>query len=394
MMKKGKFGKVLIGFSVFGLLACSVAFNDEKTTAGIVAVIMTVLFVSSYLMGRGIIKEPKKGVRLLSAIIAFVLVIPYFNLYSADINRAKKFNWNDIVLHEIIPEPASDIGEIFLNSDLSLSIDIHKISQSEYSKYVYECKAFGYNIDIIKDDNSFSAYSKEGFYLSISYNQKNIMDINLDAPIEMNYFEWPQSGVAKLVPLPQSDIGKIEWENSEGFLIKVGNTKIEDYKAYVEKCSDSGFDVDYQKDEKQYYAYDSNGNYICVEYEGNNIMSIMVEAKGMKKEKESSPPTKKEEKILNDEKAESDAGDNSSAILNEATNEENSDPQEILPELTQESEEAYVEEVVQEDKGPIVYTTPTGKKYHYSSSCAGENAIENNLSDVELYYDPCKKCAQ
>ena len=39
-----------------------------------------------------------------------------------------------------------------------------------------------------------------------------------------------------------------------------------------------------------------------------------------------------------------------------------------------------------------VYITPTGKKYHYSPTCAGKNAIQVDLSEVENTYDPCKKC--
>lgn len=43
--------------------------------------------------------------------------------------------------------------------------------------------------------------------------------------------------------------------------------------------------------------------------------------------------------------------------------------------------------------GTVVYITPTGKKYHYSKSCAGPNAIKKNLSEVKGTYGPCKKCA-
>ena len=43
--------------------------------------------------------------------------------------------------------------------------------------------------------------------------------------------------------------------------------------------------------------------------------------------------------------------------------------------------------------GTVVYITPTGKKYHYSKSCAGPNAIKKNLSEVKGKYGPCKKCA-
>lgn len=40
-----------------------------------------------------------------------------------------------------------------------------------------------------------------------------------------------------------------------------------------------------------------------------------------------------------------------------------------------------------------VYITPTGKKYHFSSDCAGPNATPISLSEAQKYYDPCKKCA-
>lgn len=45
--------------------------------------------------------------------------------------------------------------------------------------------------------------------------------------------------------------------------------------------------------------------------------------------------------------------------------------------------------------GKIVYVTPTGEKYHFSESCAGENAFATTLWDVRQYeYEPCGKCAK
>ena len=46
------------------------------------------------------------------------------------------------------------------------------------------------------------------------------------------------------------------------------------------------------------------------------------------------------------------------------------------------------------DTSRTVYITPTGKKYHYSKSCAGDNAMERTLNEVKDRYEPCKKCAQ
>ncbi len=45
------------------------------------------------------------------------------------------------------------------------------------------------------------------------------------------------------------------------------------------------------------------------------------------------------------------------------------------------------------DDGRIVYVTPTGEKYHYSSECAGENSIATTMADVQAYeYPPCNTC--
>lgn len=52
------------------------------------------------------------------------------------------------------------------------------------------------------------------------------------------------------------------------------------------------------------------------------------------------------------------------------------------------------EKTTKKKSGVTVYTTPSGKKYHYSKSCAGKNAIEEDLDDVQGSYEPCQKCVQ
>lgn len=45
--------------------------------------------------------------------------------------------------------------------------------------------------------------------------------------------------------------------------------------------------------------------------------------------------------------------------------------------------------------GKIVYVTYTGEKYHYSSDCAGDNAMGTTLLEAkECEYEPCGKCAR
>lgn len=52
----------------------------------------------------------------------------------------------------------------------------------------------------------------------------------------------------------------------------------------------------------------------------------------------------------------------------------------------------YVERL---DDSQTAYITPTGKRYHFQQSCAGENAIQTTVYDASRKgYTPCAKCAQ
>jgi len=51
------------------------------------------------------------------------------------------------------------------------------------------------------------------------------------------------------------------------------------------------------------------------------------------------------------------------------------------------------EEKTVDGGGEVVYTTPTGKKYHIDEKCAGKNAKATNLDEASASFEPCKKCA-
>lgn len=57
----------------------------------------------------------------------------------------------------------------------------------------------------------------------------------------------------------------------------VGDTTREEYEEYVTDCFYYGFDVDYDKGENYYRAYNEDGYYLSLSYEGNNIMLIRID---------------------------------------------------------------------------------------------------------------------
>ena len=57
----------------------------------------------------------------------------------------------------------------------------------------------------------------------------------------------------------------------------VGDTTREEYEEYVTDCSYYGFDVDFDKGENYYRAYNEDGYYLSLSYEGNNIMLIRID---------------------------------------------------------------------------------------------------------------------
>lgn len=107
---------------------------------------------------------------------------------------------------------------------------------------------------------SYDAYNEEGYKLGILYFKSNQdMQVDLDAPKAVGEFKWPTGAIAGLMPVPQSNIGKVEWEADYGFVIYVGNIIVDDFNAYVDACIEKGFDVDYRRGDTYYYADNTEG---------------------------------------------------------------------------------------------------------------------------------------
>ena len=119
--KKSKFRIVLVAFAVISVLFCMLAFQNGRILAGIVSALMVGLFLTAFLMGSGVINERVRNFRLVPAILAFLLFVPYFSLSDSNNTNhntektTERFDWPEAGLGLLLPEPETNIGEIIFD---------------------------------------------------------------------------------------------------------------------------------------------------------------------------------------------------------------------------------------------------------------------------------------
>lgn len=202
----------------------------------------------------------------------------------------EKIVWSDMVLGDMLPEPPANKGEIYTNSSENLDIEINDISDKQYADYVDACEKMGFAVEAETTSYTYSAYHTDGYKLNLSHYSKN-MSIHLEAPMEIGSISWPTSAVGQLLPTPESTVGKFLYEYADSFAVYIGNTNISDYAEYIAACSACGFIVDYYKSDKVYYADNTDGYHIWVEYKGNNIMYISIASPDEKTDIPTQPST-------------------------------------------------------------------------------------------------------
>lgn len=232
-----------------------------------------------------------------------IIIVPIFIIFLVTINsisstkkyRENTFAWTDVELHECLPEPASNVGDIMINNNEEIYMDINVISKEEYNNYIDNCMSMGYTIDAENAGDNFTALNNENYKLSLRYydfsDGRSTMNIKLEALEPLGTLIWPKSQIANLLPLPQSTVGRVSNDSADGCCIYIGETSIEDFKAYIDECMKKGFTVDYDRDDKNYHADDEYGNHLSLTYRGNNVMIIDIDESDYKNNDEETDTT-------------------------------------------------------------------------------------------------------
>ena len=204
---------------------------------------------------------------------------------------------------------------------------------------------------------------------------------------------WPTSELAKLIPQPSSDIGKINLDSSRYLSIDVGNTTEADFKEYAQKCSDAGFNVDYKKSDTYYIASDTNGNRLNITYDEDKIMCIQLRAADTADDSENS-----EADTAATDTDTTTTTDNSGSD-NPATTDSTADSGSVTPELKEflDSYESFMDEYIafmqkynssSDTLGMATdYAKMLAKYAEFSKKADAYNTDEMSASDAAYYLD-------
>ena len=280
--KKGKFSKVLLFF--FGISIITF-FIGSGFILKVLSFIQAVFFIVSWLIGMQIIKEKFKDLKIILAIVAFVLIVPILGNIGSKNNNYENINWNSIVMKKVLPKPNGNKGKIYSNSEEYLSIYIVDSSVNDFNKYLEECKKKGFTLESKIDNDSYDAFNKNGYKLSIFYSEySKEYSITVNAPKKMTKNVWPNSTLSNMLPKPDSIDGLVQNDSANNFTYYAGNTTIEQFKLYVEKVKAAGFIIDYSNAGNTYSAKNQNAYKVLVVYEGGNTMKIELSKQEQEKE--------------------------------------------------------------------------------------------------------------
>ena len=206
----------------------------------------------------------------------FIVIAVILALFIGLIVSADKIDWDDMVLGGMLPKPPASKGHVYQNSTEELQVDIYDVTEKEFADYIEGCKEKGFTVDAKATTSEYTAYNTEGYSLSLRHYSN--LDITLSAPMQMSTINWPSSQAGKQLPAPKSTLGNFTYEQDDSFYVYIASTPKADYDQYVKTCSSKGFSVDYDKGDDYYNAKNSAGWNLRLEYLGNNIMSIEINA--------------------------------------------------------------------------------------------------------------------
>lgn len=92
-------------------------------------------------------------------------------------------------------------------------------------------------------------------------------------------FEWPNSDIAMLLPVPPTNKGEVTSDYEDSLDIELHEQSVSDYRSYKQACIEKGFSVDAKDGSSSYEAHNKDGYKLRLSYyESLKELSISVDA--------------------------------------------------------------------------------------------------------------------
>ena len=197
---------------------------------------------------------------------------------SAASNKKSGFEWLESGLSNQIPRIDAKKGRVWENSDTELELQLEGISYSRFDSYISECQDLGYNNNAVKETDDYVAYNQSGYLLELSLIGESLT-INLKAPILGDQdFSWPANSMAALIPELADKSGYVETDEEKHLKFVVCNISADELKKYFDSCTDNGFNIDIERDNRSFAGFNEDGHKLNIYYGDMKEMTVEIEA--------------------------------------------------------------------------------------------------------------------
>lgn len=224
-------------------------------------------------------KKKKSIVKIaLIAILCLLVLGGVSRCASCDKQEKQLEPWPQGELAQMLP-PMDRQCESVYEFDDGISIRVsEKVDRGFYDAYVSSCEEKGFTEEAKKSADGYEAFNADGYKLKLTLwdGKEPSIDIALDVPKANGALAWPTTGLATLIPNPEKEKGSIAVDSSTQFTAYVGDMGDGDFSAYVDKCIEAGFSVDYSKGDASFNAKNSDGTSLHLRKEGFSVMYVSM----------------------------------------------------------------------------------------------------------------------
>lgn len=121
--------------------------------------------------------------------------------------------------------------------------------------------------------------------------------------VEFSEYRWPTTDIAKRMPVPKSNIGKLVWSADYGFVLYVANTTWSDFNDYADECEKAGFMENYRRGDDYFYGDDKDSYQVMLRFDEGDVMFVRIDEPEEVTEEESETP---EKEVIKEEPEESE----------------------------------------------------------------------------------------